>query len=117
MKNKIEKVTLYKVNEAGLEHILRRKEIPSGAKLVLLRLINRLKRKRYCWPKEETIGKEVGLSERQVRTHIKTLKRVGCFWIIRGKLIQTETGEYRREVNTYDFLPLLLRYRKEVKVK
>ena len=71
MKNK------FKLNTYVFRKIMQDKSIPSGAKLVLYNLINRLGGKNYSFPSQETIATDIGLTARQVRNHLVLLRKSG----------------------------------------
>ena len=96
---------IYVVNAYELKIVLANKKVTTGAKLVLLNLSSRLGGKDYCFPSQETIGKDLGLSARQVRTHIKTLvdKRI-IFVKKRALNQQKEKHMYSNEYNLTNIL-------------
>lgn len=101
MKNK----EIYKVNAFEFKAILADKTIPPGAKLVLFNLQHRLGGKMFAFPSQKTIGKDIGLSDRQVRYHLKTLKNRGIISWSRGTY-NPKTGN-RLNSNHYDLTKIL----------
>lgn len=78
------------------------RKVPSGAKLVLLTLLERLGSKEYCWPALETLAKATGLGVRQVEKHLKTLKEQGYITWDKGGLFSGHNGEtIKRRSNKY----------------
>jgi DNA-binding MarR family transcriptional regulator len=75
--------------------ILEHKGIGAGAKLCYIRLLGFAGKDARCYPSLETLGKSLGVSDRQVRDYIKELERAG--------LITTEQRGLRR-TNVYLFL-------------
>jgi hypothetical protein len=51
---------------------------PCGTKFVLVTLANYANSDGYCYPSQETLAKDTGLSVRAVRDHIGKLEAVGC---------------------------------------
>lgn len=110
----------YKVDKEQLRVILAipSSELSSGAKLVLLNLIQRLGGKNHVWPKQETIGKDVGLGVKQVGNHLKKLLLKGYIQKSRGGIV-TKEG-YKPTSNRYFLDAILIPYRvrqKEEEVK
>ena len=53
-------------------------DLSPGAKLVYVSLLRHFnKHKKMSWPSQGTVGKEVGLSARQVRRHVRELLEIG----------------------------------------
>lgn len=75
--------------------LLRRSELSPGAKLIYVRLLQFFGKSGHCFPGQEKLGREVGLSDRQVRRHLKELHRNG--------LIETERRGWNSS-NDYYFL-------------
>lgn len=96
---------IYSLNKDKFKKILSNPKIPSGAKLVLYNLIERLCGKRYCWPSQKRIAQDVGLSERQVRYHLAKLKNMGIIYWKKGS-INPEKG-YPIKANEYDLSRML----------
>jgi len=74
----------YVVNKYQLQQVLKSRLISSGSKLVLLHLKSFLYGKDYCFPSQQTIANNLGLSQRQVRNHITALKKVGFIKVKRS---------------------------------
>ena len=75
--------------------ILEHKGIGTGAKLCYIRLLGFAGKDARCYPSLETLGKSLGVSDRQARDYVKELERAG--------LITTEQRGLRR-TNVYLFL-------------
>jgi len=101
----IEKL-IYKVDRQILNKVLSSKNFNSGSKLVLRNLIDRLGYKNYCFPSQTTIGKDLGLSERQVRNHIRFLQQRGVIRITRRLAVNQKKNKHVYS-NTYDLSPIL----------
>ena len=71
----MEKISKYKINGYKLKEILTDRTITPSTKLVLLNLTSRLGGKNFCFPSQETIAKDLGLSVRYVRYHISILRK------------------------------------------
>jgi hypothetical protein len=54
--------------------LMRRKDVPPGAKLCYGRLAQFAGKRGYCWPKIKTLAKELGISERMTARYLKILK-------------------------------------------
>lgn len=61
--------------------LMQRQEISHGAKLCYGRLCQYAGQKGYCFPSQETISEELGISYRQTQRYIKELIRVGLIVI------------------------------------
>lgn len=59
------------------DSMLQDSTLPAAAKIIYGRLCRYCGKKPYCWPTPETIGREVGLCERQVQKHLKLLEKRG----------------------------------------
>ena len=59
------------------EAMARNPELPPGAKLVYARLRRYYGADGKCYPRVDTLGKEVALGERQVQKHLRTLEQEG----------------------------------------
>ena len=70
-------------------------EISQGAKLCYGRLLLYGRSKGEAWPRQTVLGKEIGVTDRQVRKYIEELETLG--------LIETERFEFRG-INHYFFL-------------
>jgi hypothetical protein len=75
--------------------ILEHRGIGTGAKLCYIRLLGFAGKDARCYPSLETLGKSLGVSDRQARDYVKELERAG--------LITTEQRGLRR-TNVYFFL-------------
>lgn len=104
----MDKKTIYVNNKFKLEQILADK-IPPGAKLVLLNLLHRTGGKNYAFPSQKTIGKDLGMGDRQVRNHLKVLREKGYITWSRGAE-NPKTGS-RFNSNSYDLSSILVEKR------
>src|SRR5438105_3877943 len=75
--------------------ILEHRGIGSGAKLCYIRLLGFAGKDARCYPSLETLGRSLGVSDRQARDYVKELERAG--------LIAAEQRGLRR-TNVYFFL-------------
>src|SRR3982751_3769817 len=75
--------------------ILERKRISTGAKLCYIRLLGFAGKDARCYPSLETLGKGLGVSDRQARDYVKELER-------RGLIAVEQRG--LRKTNVYLFL-------------
>ena len=75
--------------------ILEHRGIGTGAKLCYIRLLGFAGKDARCYPSLETLGKSLGVSDRQARDYVKELERIG--------LITSEQRGLRR-TNIYLFL-------------
>ena len=66
-----------------------------GAKLCYARLCLHAGQRGYCWPKQDTLAKEIAVSDRQVRYYLSELETEGFILIIQRGL---------RRSNLYRFL-------------
>jgi biotin operon repressor len=57
----------------------------SGLRLVLLSLADQMNDSGECWPSHEHTASRVGLSSKQVRRHINTLKQQGLIAVVKNK--------------------------------
>lgn len=103
----MENETYYNVDSKKLDEILSDRDICSGAKLVLLKLIYRLRGKNYAFPSQKTLAKDVGLSERQVRNHLELWKQRRIIKLIEG-INNPKTG-LPLNSNCYDLSEILWR--------
>lgn len=77
-------------------------KVPSGAKLILLMLLERLGTKEYCWPSLDTLAKATGLGVRQVEKHLKILRNQGYITWDKGGIFRGHNGEaIKRRSNKY----------------
>jgi DNA-binding transcriptional regulator YhcF (GntR family) len=99
---------IYIPNKVKVKMVLEDRKLSSGAKLVLYNLMSRLHKKKYCWPSQERIAKDIGLSSRQVRNHLEELKRRNLLnWQKGGKTYKGTQEEYATRSNKYDLSPVL----------
>lgn len=96
---------IFRPNKVKLDAVLADKDIPPGAKLILLNLIYRAGRKNYAFPSQKTIGKDTGMGDRQVRNHLNLLKKRGIIEWNRGAL-NPKTGN-RLNSNNYNLSSIL----------
>jgi hypothetical protein len=75
--------------------ILEHRGIGTGAKLCYIRLLGFAGKDARCYPSLETLGRSLGVSDRQARDYVKELERAG--------LIAAEQRGLRR-TNVYFFL-------------
>jgi hypothetical protein len=75
--------------------LLERHELSAGAKLCYARLIQHAGHKGVAWPRQWTLGEELGTNDRQVRRWIEELEQL--------ELIEVEREEYGG-INHYFFL-------------
>lgn len=68
---------IFVTDQGIIKTILANKNIPSGAKVVLLNLLFRSGNKNYSFPTQRKISEDVGLCEKQVRNHLSLLKKMG----------------------------------------
>lgn len=71
--------------------------IPSGAKLVFMCLLSNADRQGICSNTQRQISQSVGISERQVRNHLRKLEQLGVI----EKTAKSSVSEYRKP-NRYD---------------
>lgn len=74
--------------------------LSSSAKLVYCMILRRAQAKDYCFPGQERIGKDLGMSERTVREAIKELEKSGCLKMIRRG--QGKTNIYKLPMRKLD---------------
>jgi len=74
----------YKTDDRKFREFLADKTIPPGAKLIIFNLIYRAGTKNYAFPSQSRIAMDIGLSDRQVRYHLKTLKEKKIIWWKKG---------------------------------
>lgn len=63
--------------------ILKSTEITSGAKLVYALLLSYAWHNDYCFPGQDTLATDIGISRQSVNTHVKELERKGFIKIKR----------------------------------
>ncbi len=63
--------------------LLKRTEISAGAKLCYARLIQFAGKDGKCYPSQDTLGKEIGVSARSVRDYLKKLEEHELIVIVR----------------------------------
>lgn len=71
--------------------------IPSGAKLVFMCLLSNADKQGICSNTQRQISQSVGISERQVRNHLRRLEQLGII----QKTVKSSLGKYRKS-NRYD---------------
>lgn len=71
--------------------------IPSGAKLVFMCLLSSADKQGICSNTQRQISQSVGISERQVRNHLRKLELLGVI----EKTVKNSVSEYRKS-NRYD---------------
>lgn len=101
----------YNVSALAIDPILSDKSISSGVKLVLLSLIHRLGGKNYAFPSQKRIAKNIGLSERQVRNHLRLLKEKGVITWSRG--VTNPRTKKVANVNSYNLSKILVQRHNE----
>src|SRR5690242_3185637 len=57
--------------------LLQRRELSPGAKLVYARLARYAGKRGVAYPRQSTLAEEIGLRERQVRTYLLELRKIG----------------------------------------
>ena len=63
--------------------ILKSKKLSAGDKLAFAMLLSYAWQNDFCFPGQETLAEDLGLSDRSVRTHIKSLQAIGLLSIVR----------------------------------
>jgi biotin operon repressor len=63
--------------------ILKSKKLSAGDKLAFAMLLSYAWQNDFCFPGQETLAGDLGLSDRSVRTHIKSLQAIGLLAIVR----------------------------------
>lgn len=95
----------YVVNKKELNKVLSwsHKQLPCGAKLVLLHLLSYVGKHNYAWPSQKTISKALGVGERQIRNNLTALIDLGIIRKTRQgyKVPQVDGGTYSKS-NGYD---------------
>ncbi len=97
---------IYRPDDTKFREFLADKTIPAGAKLIVFNLIFRAGTKNYAFPSQSRIALDVGLSDRQVRYHLKTLKEKRIIWWKKGAINPTKGN--RVNSNSY-YLDNILR--------
>lgn len=92
----------FQINQKNFGEFLSDREINSGAKLVVFALIRHLGGKRYCWPSQKNISEYIGISDRQVRTHLKMLEDNGYVTLRKTSEIQDREPYMGKLSNLYD---------------
>ncbi len=92
----------YQLNQKRYSEFLGNPKITSGAKLVVFALIRHLGGKRYCWPSQENIGAYIGISDRQVRTHLKFLENQNFVFLKRTEEVPIRETYMGKLSNLYD---------------
>lgn len=75
-------------------------EIPSGAKLVFMCLLSQADKKGVCSTAQRHISRSIGISERQVRSHLKKLEDLGV--IQKLKKSSSKSPSNYPQSNNYD---------------
>lgn len=90
-------------------------EIPSGAKLVFMCLLSLADKKGVCSLTQRHISRSIGISERQVRSHLKKLGDSGVIQKLKKKPKKTPSNY--PPSNSYDLSHVIGRSVKEVDAK
>ncbi|MFZ5424903.1 MAG: helix-turn-helix domain-containing protein [Patescibacteria group bacterium] len=86
MKDKVQE-KYYVRDIKKVANVLSNKNIPSGAKLLLEYLIKKLGGKDHCWPSQELISTDLGLSVRQIRRLVRILEKEKLLKVKRGGVV------------------------------
>ena len=82
--------------------LLKNKKLSAGDKIVFAMLLSYAWHNDFCFPGQQTLADDLGLSERSVRTHLKTLEAQGLLEIYqRG---QGKTNVYGLELKPPQYL-------------
>ena len=81
--------------------ILRSPTIAPGDKLAFAAILSYAWNHNFCFPGQETLARDLGLTERSVRRHLKSLERAGLLTIKRRGLGRTNI--YELELNPKGF--------------
>jgi len=100
------KTEWFVIDQHKFRQILERRDIPASAKLILFNLLYRLGGKSYSFPSQERIGRDIGLTGRNVRKMLKLLKEKGVISWKRGAY-NRKTGS-KTNSNQYDLSQLLV---------
>src|ERR1700678_613042 len=63
--------------------LLKSKKLSSGDKMTFAMLLSYAWQNDYCFPGQERLAEDLGLTDRSVRTHLKSLEAVGLLAIQR----------------------------------
>src|SRR5438105_12136225 len=63
--------------------LLRSKKLSAGDKMTFAMLLSYAWQNDYCFPGQERLAKDLGLTDRSVRTHLKSLEAIGLLAIKR----------------------------------
>jgi DNA-binding transcriptional ArsR family regulator len=63
--------------------ILKSKKLSAGDKMTFAMLLSYAWQNDYCFPGQERLAQDLGLTDRSVRTHLKSLARVGLLTVKR----------------------------------
>src|SRR5712692_1822955 len=63
--------------------LLKSKKLNAGDKMTFAMLLSYAWQNDYCFPGQERLAQDLGLTDRSVRTHLKSLERVGLLAIKR----------------------------------
>ncbi len=77
--------------------ILETHRLSSNAKLVYCMILRRAQRKDFCFPGQDGVGDELGMSRQTVASAIKELQTAGCLIVIRRG--QGKTNIYKLPIN------------------
>lgn len=83
--------------------LLKSRHLSAGDKLAYAMLLSYAWQKDSCFPGQETLAKDLGLSDRSVRTHLKSLERRGLLNIRRRG--QGRTNIYELSLRPRDISP------------
>lgn len=92
----------YFINKIVYKEFMEMKELTAGTKLTLFALIGRLGGKRYCWPSQQTIAYTIGISDRQIRTHLKKLQEEGFIRVFKPEDVNIKNKLIGKSTNVYD---------------
>ena len=81
--------------------ILRSPELSAGDKITFAMLLSYAWKDDFCFPGQVCLGKDMGLAERNVRKHLKSLETIGLLSIKRRG--QGRTNIYELDLNPRKF--------------
>ncbi len=81
--------------------LLKSKKLSSGDKMTFAMLLSYAWQNDYCFPGQERLGEDLGLSERSVRTHLKALEADGLLDIKRRGQGKTNIYELNLTLATH----------------
>jgi biotin operon repressor len=73
--------------------ILKSKKLSSGDKMVFAMLLSYAWQNDYCFPGQERLAEDLGVTDRSVRTNLKALQKQGLLVIVRRGLGKTNIYE------------------------